>query len=156
MRNADPAIIVRPALTSDIPRLCDLLTDLFTIETDFVPDREKQTQGLAMLVADTSGASTVFIAEMDWEVIGMASVQTLVSTAEGGRVGLVEDVIVDHRFRSKGIGTLLLDSIIAWSRKGDLKRLQLLADHTNLPAIDFYVRRRWKATDLKCMRMMLR
>lgn len=44
-------------------------------------------------------------------IVGMATIQTLISTAEGGRVGLVEDVVVDESFRGKGIGKLLLAGI---------------------------------------------
>src|SRR5512141_734044 len=107
-------ITIRPARPEDIPRMSELLAELFSIESDFSPDREKQTQGLCTLVADPSGRTLVLVAERDMAVIGMATVQTLISTAEGGRVGLIEDVIVDKQFRSRGIGTLLLKGIAAW------------------------------------------
>ncbi|MDA8100733.1 MAG: GNAT family N-acetyltransferase, partial [Nitrospiraceae bacterium] len=88
-------------------------------------------------------------------VVGMATVQTLISTAEGGRVGVVEDVIVAATHRRKGIGCLLLAEIETWSRRKGLKRLQLLADRENLSAIDFYSRCGWSKTSLICLRNML-
>ena len=142
---------------ADSPRLCNLLIDLFTIETDFMPNREKQALGFGMLVANTSLTSAVFSAEIDREVIGTVSIRTLVFTAEGGRIGLIEDVIVDWQLRCKNITTLLFDRIIiAWGRRRDLKCLQQLVDYTNLQAINFYVCHGWNATDLRCMRIMLR
>ena len=152
-RTAEAGLItIRQARPGDIARMAELLEDLFSIEKDFAPDPEKQVRGLCALVADPSGRSCVLAAEKDGRVVGMVTVQTLISTAEGGRVGLVEDVVVDRALRGRGIGTRLLDEAAAWSRRRGLKRLQLLADRENLPAIDFYVRRRWSATDLICLR----
>jgi len=91
--------------------MCDLLAELFSLETDFEVDAVKQTKGLSMLVSDPMGAAYVNVAVAGYNIIGMATVQTLVSTAEGGRVGLVEDVIVDRRFRCRNVGTQLIEGI---------------------------------------------
>jgi GNAT superfamily N-acetyltransferase len=77
-----------------------------------------------------------------------------VSTAEGGRVGLVEDVVVDSSYRCRGVGTMLLARLIDWARGNKFIRLQLLADRTNHVAVDFYRSRGWSATSLNCMRIM--
>jgi len=148
-------ITVRTARHEDIPRLCELLADLFSIESDFEPDRERQATGLGMLIAGPTGTSLVLVAVTEEKVVGMASVQALISTAEGGRVGLVEDVIVDRGFRGRGAGALLLERIAAWGRENGLKRLQLLADDNNRPALEFYSSRRWNTTSLICLRKLL-
>ena len=133
----------------------ELLAELFSIESDFAPDREKQEGGLIALLADPSGRSLAIVAVVNGVVVGMATVQMLISTAEGGRVGLVEDVIVDKKYHRMGIGTLLLQKIVDWSRKVQLTRLQLLADLDNQPALDFYSSQRWSSTRLTCMRRLL-
>ncbi len=148
-------ITFRFARPEDIPRLCDLLGELFSLESDFSTDREKQERGLSLSVADRSGSSLILVALTAETVIGMATVQTLVSTAEGGRVGLVEDVIVDERFRCRNVATLLLEEIVAWSRKTGLTSLQLLADRENHQALNFYHSRGWAATRLICLRKLL-
>jgi GNAT superfamily N-acetyltransferase len=148
-------ILIRPARTEDLPGLCGLLDQLFLIESDFVPDAEKQARGLSLLINDPAGSSLVLAAVLGEQVIGMATVQTLVSTAEGGRVGLVEDVIVEPVFRGHGAGTRLLERIAAWGRENGITRLQLLADHENQPALDFYLSRGWTTTCLICMRKMI-
>jgi GNAT superfamily N-acetyltransferase len=135
--------------------MCDLLTELFTLESDFEPDVEKQAVGLSMLVTYPSASSLVLVAVTDGTVVGMATVQTFVSTAEGGRVGLVEDVIVDRGFRGKGVGTRLLDAIMAWGKRRTLKRVQLLADRDNGSALDFYEHDGWSRTSLICLRKLL-
>jgi GNAT superfamily N-acetyltransferase len=132
--------------------MCELLADLFSVETDFDVDVVKQMKGLSMLVSDPLGRAFVSVAVADKTVVGMATVQTLVSTADGGRVGLVEDVIVDSRFRCRNVGTLLIEGIIAWSREQGLTRLQLLADRENQQALNFYASRGWTFTKLICLR----
>jgi ribosomal protein S18 acetylase RimI-like enzyme len=145
-------ILIRPARSEDIPRMCELLAELFSIEADFTPNVEKQVHGLRALIADPSGKTLVLAAVSNGNVIGMATVQTLISTAEGGRVGLIEDVIVDRNHRRMGIGTLLLQGIVDWSKKARLKRLQLLADLDNQPALDFYSSQGLNQTRLICLR----
>ena len=156
LRNRDMSdITIRYARPEDIPRMCDLLTDLFSIESDFVADKKNQANGLNALLAEFPERALVLVAVHGGTVVGMATVQTLISTSEGGRVGFVEDVIVDRKFRGEGIGTLLLQEVIAWSRQSGIKRLQLLADITNQRALDFYSSREWTHTRLICLRKFI-
>jgi GNAT superfamily N-acetyltransferase len=136
--------------------MCDLLAELFSIESDFVPDREKQVNGLNALIA-APGKALLLVAVHEERVVGMSTVQTLISTAEGGRVGLIEDVIVERGYRSMGVGTRLLEQIASWGREQGLKRLQLLADSNNRPALEFYssTSLRWTSTSLICLRKLL-
>ena len=149
-------IAIRPACTEDIPKLCDLLSDLFARETDFESDQGRQSRGLNLLVHDQSGRSLVLVAASRDEIIGMCTVQTLISTAEGGLVGLVEDVIVRADSRGQGIGAKLLDTVIGWSKTRNMSRLQLLADWENGPALAFYSTCCWSPTSLICLRKHLR
>jgi GNAT superfamily N-acetyltransferase len=151
----DDDIITRRAGPEDIPVLCDLLEELFSIESDFAPDFEKQVKALSMLLTDPQDRSLVLVAVKEGKVVGMVSVQTLVSTAEGGKVGLVEDMIVDREFRRRGVGTILLNRAVEWGRSRKLKRLQLLADRENMPAVNFYAGNGWTTTKLGCLRMLL-
>ncbi len=146
---------IRPARASDIPGMCDLLAELFSIESDFCADRKRQSRGLELLLCDTSGASIVFVAEKGDEIAGMCSVQILISTAEGGPVGLLEDLVVKSKYRGNGIGTRLLSEIVGWSAKKNLSRLQLLRDTDNIGALKFYAGNDWNDTKLICMRRHL-
>ena len=77
-------ITIRTAKPSDIPQLVELLKELFTIEADFDFDQEKQACGLNLLL--NSEKDCILVAELlsDNKVLGMCTVQTLISTAEGG------------------------------------------------------------------------
>jgi len=146
-----PTFLIRPAIAADIPALVGLLQQLFSLETDFVPDAQKQRRGLELLLQRPQQA-VVLVALLDDEIVGMCSVQILVSTAEGGEVALVEDVVVDAGRRGEGVGSALLEALQRWGQERGLSRLQLLADRGNTPALDFYYRRGWSPTQLSAWR----
>ena len=145
-------ITIRNAKPSDIPQLVKLLKELFIIEADFDFDQEKQACGLNLLLS--SNKDCILVAQLlnDNKVLGMCTVQTLISTAEGGPVGLLEDLVVAAEFRHQGIGAKLLVEAVNWAECQGLKRLQLLADKNNLPALNFYQKQGWNSTQLVCLR----
>ncbi|MDD5319632.1 MAG: GNAT family N-acetyltransferase [Methylococcales bacterium] len=145
-------ITIRTAKPSDIAQLVRLLKELFTIETDFVFDPDKQACGLSLLLESVKDCILVAESLNENKVLGMCTVQTLISTAEGGPVGLLEDLIVTADFRHQGIGEKLLAEAIYWAECQGLKRLQLLADKNNLAALNFYQKLGWQSTQLVCLR----
>ncbi len=144
------AFHVRKAELRDVGRLVRLLEALFKIETDFSFDEARQRAGLKLLL--DSGKDCVLVAEHEGEVIGLCSVQTVISTAEGGRSGWVEDLVITEEFRGRGIGRLLLKQLDAWALDNGLTRLQLLADRNNTRALDFYRKLGWASTSLIALR----
>ncbi len=148
-------IQVRPACNQDIPQMCALLADLFTIEAGFSVDCEKQARALGRLIADSNGSSFVAVAAREELVLGMGSVQLIVSTAEGGLAGLVEDIVVRKDHRGSGIGSRILTELADWSRMRGATRLQLLADSDNLPALRFYRRNGWTSINLIALRKFI-
>ena len=145
-------ITIRAAKPSDIPQLVELLKELFTIEVDFDFDQDKQARGLNLLLKSKKDCILVAHLPSDAKVLGMCTVQTLISTAEGGTVGLLEDLIVAADFRNQGIGTKLVSGAVNWAESRGLKRLQLLADKNNLSALGFYEKQGWRSTHLVCLR----
>ncbi|WP_127477665.1 GNAT family N-acetyltransferase [Sulfurivermis fontis] len=142
---------VRPATAGDLPALCALLGELFSIEADFQPDPARQWVALERLLQRPQQA-LVLVAEDGGAVCGMCTAQVLISTAEGGEAALVEDVVVRHDRRGSGIGSALLDALEAWCGARGITRLQLLADTANAPALAFYRRRGWQTTQLQAWR----
>ena len=146
-----PPFVIRSATAADIPAMVRLLETLFSIEADFMPDSARQQRGLELLLARGEHA-LLLVAERDGGVMGMCSAQVLISTAQGGEVALLEDVVVDVACRGEGIGAALLEQIEQWARTRGITRLQLLADRSNTPALDFYQRRGWQPTQLMAWR----
>lgn len=144
-------VLIREAQVEDIPTLCSLLHELFSIEADFVPERAKQAAGLEMLIRE-GDRSCVMVAELNGIVVGMCSCQLVISTAQGGPAGLLEDLIISHPYRGQGIGPKLLRAIETWAKMQGASRVQLLADRTNTSALEFYLKNEWKRTQLICLR----
>jgi GNAT superfamily N-acetyltransferase len=131
-------VTVRSARGGDIPALTALLAQLFAIEADFAIDPAVQARGLELLAARPD--AVILVAEMAGRTVGMCTVQLTASTARGGLSAGLEDVVVDQAWRGRGIGRALLAAAEAWARNRGALRLALLADETNLPALDFYDR----------------
>ncbi len=146
-------MLLRQAVAADIDSLLKLLDQLFTIEQDFSVDPDKQRRGLELLLQ--SNLAYVVVAELEAEVVAMASLQIVISTAEGGRAGLLEDVVVSQEHRGRGIGQSILEHITQWAKKNKLTRLQLLADQDNQAALDFYHHQHWSRTSLLALRKSL-
>jgi len=144
---------IKIAQKTDIPEMANLLSELFAIEIDFQIDIEKQLRGLALLLE--SNHAVVFVAELENQIIGMCSLQILISTAQGSKVGLIEDVIISKNHQKQGIGNQLLETVKNWAMQQGLTRLQLLADKTNQNALDFYQKKDWKFTQLIALRYLL-
>jgi len=141
---------IRLARLGDLDRLVVLLGELFAIEADFSSDTERQKRGL-LLMLDSSQAC-VLVAEAEGTVIGMATGQLTISTAEGGPALLVEDVVVAKDWRGFGIGRRLLIELGGWATSRNACRLQLLADRNNVAGLDFYRKLGWRSTELICLR----
>ncbi len=148
------AIRIRPALAGDVETLVALLRQLFALEPDFRFDPVRQRRGLHLLLEDRL-RRVVLVADAGDSVVGMATGQLVVSTAEGAGSVLVEDVVVAAGMRGHGIGRALLDGIREWARERGSTRLTLLADRENAAALRFYERAGWTGTRMIALRRRL-
>ncbi|MDX8380628.1 MAG: GNAT family N-acetyltransferase [Ghiorsea sp.] len=139
-------VVARDANTDDLPALIGLLAELFNLESDFLVNVRKQRQGLANMM-ELDGA-TVLVAITRNEIIGMCTLQPLISTAEGGTVGIVEDLIVTEKWRSKGVGSILLEKVEKRALQFGMSRLQVLMDKDNNTAKQFYLKSEWSTTQM--------
>ncbi|MBI5063154.1 MAG: GNAT family N-acetyltransferase [Desulfatitalea sp.] len=143
---------IRNARHEDIETLVTLLKQLFAIETDFKIDLQRHRRGLALLIDGCGKHRCVLVAQAEGAVVGMGTAQLLISTAEGGWVALVEDIVVDPQWRGQGIGRALMGALEEWGWAHGATRLQLLADRTNFSALDFYDHIGWRPTRMICLR----
>ncbi|CAK8720605.1 MAG: Ribosomal protein S18 acetylase RimI [Candidatus Electronema aureum] len=148
------AVLIRQAELADIPALLGLLKLLFSIEKDFIFDAGKQEQGLRMLLAESR--AVVLVAETDGQIVGMCTGQLLISTAQGSSSVLVEDVVVLPSWQGQGIGKLLLAALSEWAVSQGARRMQLLADRNNTPALAFYRNMGLQTTEMICLQKFLK
>lgn len=143
------------AKPSDLPRLVELLGVLFESEAEFSADAEKQRTALQAILADP-GKGKIFVAREGREVVAMASLLYTVSTAEGGKAALFEDLVTAPEHRKRGIGAALLKHVIEQARAEGVLRITLLTDMQNERAQAMYRRAGFVGSPMKPMRLKLR
>jgi GNAT superfamily N-acetyltransferase len=130
-------VVVGEPDSRDVPAMLELLAELFRQERDFRPDPEKQLRALRLILANPE-KGRLFVARTRGRVVGMATVLSTVSTAEGGPVLLLEDVVVSASYRGEGIGSVLVEHLLQWAGEQGFLRVSLLADADNHGAHCFY------------------
>jgi GNAT superfamily N-acetyltransferase len=145
---------IEQATLEDLPQLTDLLFDLFTQEADFVPNRAKQMRGLR-LILEQPNRGRIFVLRQNGMILGMINLLFTISTAEGGFVILLEDVIVHRDHRGQGFGEKLLKHAIEYARKKDFQRITLLTDRLNEDGQRFFKAHGFHESHMVPMRLIL-
>lgn len=139
-------IVIEAAQEADLPQMASLLEVLFAIETDFTFDYEKQLHGITQLF-HYEGTDLIVAKDGD-KVVGMVTMQRLISSAAGDFIGQIEDLVVLEEYRKSGIGSRLINKIRFIAQNRGYKRIQLAADIDNENALEFYTRRGFSRTHL--------
>jgi GNAT superfamily N-acetyltransferase len=161
-RNGRPArqtrprdtVRVREARSADVVVMVDLLGYLFKQERDFSPAAAKQRRALEILLAQPA-MGRLFVLTRGSKILGMVSLLFTISTAEGGKVAWLEDLVVRPDHRGKGLGTRLLRAAIDWARREGLTRITLLTDTDNARARQLYARHGFTASAMQPLRLHL-
>ncbi len=144
---------IESATLEDLPQLVELLSALFEEEEDFVPDPRKQEHGLRMIL-EQPNRGRIFVLRTDHMAVGMANLLFTISTAEGGLVVLLEDVIVHPQHRGQGYGGRLLQHAIDFAREKGFKRITLLTDRISAESQSFFQRHGFKFSNMIPMRLV--
>lgn len=144
---------VEPATIEDLPQLVELLVALFSVESDFRPDKVKQEHGLR-LILEQPNRGRIFVLRTDHQVIGMVNLLFIISTAEGGLVILMEDVIVHPQHRRQGYGARLLEHAVAFAREKHFRRITLLTDKISAESQAFFAKHGFTFSSMIPMRLV--
>ena len=143
------------ATGKDLPQLVELLGQLFEQEAEFTPDAAKQENALKLIFSNPAYGK-LFVAKDGSKVVAMASLLYTVSTAEGGKAGLFEDLVVRPEYRKQGIGARLLEYVISQARAEGVLRLTLLTDMQNERAQVLYRKLGFVGSPMKPMRLKMK
>ncbi|WP_179337283.1 GNAT family N-acetyltransferase [Winogradskyella ludwigii] len=126
----------RLAVKQDMSRVLELIQELATFE--------KETDAVEVNVLDLERDGfgenpkfTCFVLEVNNSIEGIALVYPRYSTWKGEVLHL-EDLIVSEKCRGKGLGTLLLNSVVKHAKQLGVKRVSWEVIDWNDPAIKFY------------------
>ncbi len=147
-------VVIEPATFEDLDELSLLLGDLFKEESDFCPDKDKQLRGLR-LIFEQPNRGRVFVLRCDRMIVGMINLLFTISTAEGGFVMVLEDLVVHDGFRGKGYGSMLLKHAIEFAKQKNFLRITLLTDRPELVSQQLFKRNGFKESSMMPMRLLL-
>ncbi|MGL1903668.1 MAG: GNAT family N-acetyltransferase [Fibrobacterales bacterium] len=128
---------IRIATIDDVDTIVPLLTELFAQDIEFVPDVYAQKIGVSEIISSPD-FGTIFLAEIDNQIIGMLNTLYTISTAKGGKVAIFEDMIITRGHQGNGYGSHLLKFGIDYVNNLSISRITLLTDFDNYNAISFY------------------
>jgi ribosomal protein S18 acetylase RimI-like enzyme len=143
------------ATAKELPQLVELLGHLFEQEAEFQPDASKQKRALEAILGNP-GIGKLYVAREAKRVVAMASLLYTISTAEGGRAALFEDLVVHPEERKRGIGESLLKHVVEQARAEGILRITLLTDMQNERAQAMYRRAGFVGSPMKPMRLKLK
>lgn len=145
---------IEPAILDDLPELVDMLMQLFELEADFEPDRQKQEDGLRLVLEEPS-RGRIFVLRNDHSIIGMVNTLTTISTAEGGFVLMLEDFFIHPSHRSQGFGHLMLEYVVDYAKKKDFRRITLLTDKISEESQKFFQANGFSFSQMIPMRLQI-
>jgi GNAT superfamily N-acetyltransferase len=147
-------VSISPAIAEDLDELSSLLGELFSEESDFRPDKERQLRGLR-LIFEQPNRGRVFVLRRDHSIVGMMNLLFTISTAEGGFVLLLEDLVVHREYRGHGYGSMLLDYAIEFAKQKNFRRITLLTDRPELRSQNFFRKHGFYESPMLPMRLLL-
>jgi GNAT superfamily N-acetyltransferase len=127
---------IRKGNPEDMSAVLELIQELADFEKE--PDAVLIT--VDDLIRDGFGQNplfSVFVAEVDAEIVGIALYYYRYSTWKGKIIHL-EDLVVKDKMRGTGLGYALYSEIIKQAKKDNVRRIDWHVLDWNSPAIDFY------------------
>ena len=137
VRTLDEGLVVRTALRTDIPKLKKMAKSLFTdsrfYHDPFFSKKEADTLFQAWIVNSVMGDA----ADIFYYVSDKGFVTCKKTNATTGEIKLIG---VKKKFRSQGIGSILMEKAIEWFRDNDIRSLTVRTQLKNRDAVNFYIK----------------
>lgn len=128
--------IIRKAEKQDIPSILDLIRELAIYERQ--PDAVILSESeLENAVFGEQPWVYIYVAESENKLVGMALYYYGFSTWKGRSLHL-EDLIVNEKYRKRGIGKALMHQVLQIAKSENVERMSWEVLDWNEPAIEFY------------------
>lgn len=140
MRHCELEPLIRPIAVEDVDAVLTACTWLFAAPAS-VPDLWDPAAARERLVHLCEATrSTVFVADFDGDIVGFCTVYLDLDSLRFGQRAWLNDMAVDPRHRSRGIGRRLLETAKTWARDHGATQLLLDSSTTRTDAHRFYRR----------------
>jgi N-acetylglutamate synthase-like GNAT family acetyltransferase len=113
-------VAIRDAKRSDSPVVAALLDQLgYPASPGEVERRLERLR--------STGADRIFVAELEGQVVGLAALHVSASIEYDRDAGKVSAIVVDEKWRRRGVGEALMRQVLRWAEEERLDRLVLHA-----------------------------
>jgi len=126
-------ISVRVAEITDYPRIIELFREFSRYQR--LPERMNNT---LEKMSEEQEFFHCFVAETDAGVIIGYATWFFTYYTWSGKGLYMDDLYVSQAYRGHGIGTQLMDRVIAYARESKCHKIRWQVSHWNKPAITFY------------------
>ncbi len=86
-------------------------------------------------------AYLILLAEEEGNIVGLINVHFRNTLFHPGPSALIDELVVDTRFRGRGIGTALIESAIEEAKRRGCVEIEISTESDNTSAIEFYKKR---------------
>ena len=122
---------IRLAKESDLPRILELYHELSMITTESEQHSSTSWDDYRRVFAEISNnpGRELLVAEYEGEVVGTVALFIIPNLSHGATpYALVENLVVNHKYRRKGIGKKLMEYTIARAKQEGCHRIELCSD----------------------------
>lgn len=134
------SVEIRAATADEVDRLPPLYEWLFAPPGEKPPDWDERRAAVALRGAIESHDACVLVADDAGTLVGICTVYQDMHSVRFGYRAWVEDLAVDPKRRSAGIGKALLDAAKGWARERGATHLELDSGLARTDAHRFYER----------------
>lgn len=156
-----PDFVIRPALDTDLPALgrlgAFLIRQHHAFDHDrFMPPGVDPEGGYAWFLGTQlqEDGVAILVAEQGSEIAGYvyAAIEPRSWKELRDEAGFIHDVVVDERFRCRGVASALIDAVAAWFRARKVPRVVLWTADRNQAAQRLFARLGFRPTMLEMTR----
>jgi len=132
---------IRLAKESDLPRILELYHELSMITTKAEQHSSTSVDDYRRVFAEISNnpRRELLVAEYEGDVVGTLALFIIPNLSHGATpYALVENLVVNHKYRRKGIGKKLMEYSIARAKQEGCHRIELVSDRRRKEAHRLY------------------
>lgn len=131
-------LTIRPAEERDIPQLYELMTQYIVDFYKKPEPNEAELKNLIQHLLDHPDSGLQFVAEIEREIVGFATLYYTFSTLQVRRAAILNDLFVSAHARGKRAGEQLFEKCLAHIREKDFAYMTWETDKDNYVAQGLY------------------
>lgn len=136
---------VRRGLPADLPTLTGMVEKYY--EFDGIQFLNSRVKDALLPLLESESVGVIWLAEIDGSPVGYAALTYGYSIEFGGREATVDELFVSSTYRGAGVGTALLNALLAYARAEGVVGVSAEVERTNLRAQKFYQRHGFSVRD---------